>query len=447
MIRTSDSGPSRAGPRTGGARWRTKRFLILLLLLLPPARAPLAADGSHFRSPGVEADLALIEEVLEPALGGEFFVYAPLRPLPDPPPEPGALMRRLFESYRVLTPDGEQPARLRGALSVPPPPGVRVEVLLDHAREPRERYPAGYRGVLLRLEKAGRACEVQILGWHAHRWLVWARRAYAPKGEGRRRPVDRYALAVGRHLAAAGAAHRDGGSLPDPPAAAGFGLEEQDDLFAEPPPYVIGGYRNYLDFLEGHREIEWPLARGIYEFWPTRETLDRLVAMAPRGELFPNKEISMFQREVREFAERGGEFSDMMQLTGAGFEDLEPGHYFFALDRLGRIRMGRELSRLEVARAEERGEEPARANHALLYPGEAVLSAGEIEIERDEETGGPILRRLTAASGHYFYSNKTGSVREDVSVNGDRYLLSLGHVVRALRETGIPLDRVRVAKY
>ncbi len=312
-------------------------------------------------------------------------------------------------------------------------------------------FPAGFRGVVYELERGDVSCTVQVTTFTAHRWQVWARRAYPayPGARGRGTSFDRYALEVGTYLLAVDRAWARSTGMPGPPEPKAYEVAEEDGLYAEPPPYVIEGYENYRAYLEVHREIEGLLVGGLYEFWPTPGTLERLVALAPRGELFPNKELSMFQREARTFADRGGELSSMVELTAESFADMKPGFYFFGLDRFGRIRCGRELNRLEVLAAEERGVKLPRGNHALLFPGEELVSAGELRIgpAGEDAGGGNILLLLNADSGHFFYSNKTVTVREDIAVEGDRYFLTLGHVVGVLQEMQIPLEQMRIAKY
>lgn len=429
---------ARRSRRTRGVRGaRLIAFVGAALLFLSSPAA-----GVDYRSPEVEAELGLVQKVFR-----ERFVYSPL----DPAFAAGLdqeTVRRIYGAYRILCSDPEDmQAALAEAGS--PPEDARASVLLDHSDRPRKDYPAGWVGVLYRLEGSGVECEVQVTTYHAHRWNVWARGTYVGGEERPSESLDRYGFAVGAHLQAVDRAHAEGSEIPAAPRAREYDIEEVYDLFTEPPPYVIEGYRNYLDYLESHREIRWPLMQGIYEFWPTRETLDRLIALAPRGELFRNKEISMFQQEVRKFAERGGDFRSIFELDAESFSSLEPGLYFFGLDRYGRILCGRELHRTEILKAEQKGIELPRANHAFLFPGEALLSAGEMEIARaradaPEEN---VLVLLNTASGHYFYSNKTETIRTDIADEGDRYFLSLGHVVRVLGDMGISLDQLRLAKF
>jgi len=111
----------------------------------------------------------------------------------------------------------------------------------------------------------------------------------------------------------------------------------------------------------------------------------------------------------------------------------------------GQIRFGRELLREEVERIEaETGRKAPRANHAYLFPGEPLLTAGAFWIEADPE---PRLTEVTAGSGHYFYSNIQPTIREDIAEHSNEYVWTLGHFFRGLDSLGIAYDDVLIRKY
>lgn len=229
----------------------------------------------------------------------------------------------------------------------------------------------------------------------------------------------------------------------EPPAADSFGIDPKFDFYAEPPDYVIQGYQNYKDFLYSHAEIENEFARGIYAFVPTEATLRSMIDGA-LPEAYPNKEAAMLQHEFRDFFERGGDMTSINTLTAEGFDTLSTGEYFFCVGLSGRIRFGRELPREKVREIQERtGRKVPRANHAFLFPGEPVLSAGAFFIDEDFDSK---LVKVNAQSGHYFYSNINESIREDISERSDRYFKSLGHFLRALDSLGIPYGEVLLSK-
>ncbi len=251
---------------------------------------------------------------------------------------------------------------------------------------------------------------------------------------------ESYRDAVRSYLGQASSGHFDA----IPPKAVEYGLPPELDFYPERPPYVIEGYQNYKDFLHSHAEIETEFISGVTAFVPTLETLDRLRKNAPR-EAFLNRETEKFQEEFREFLERGGQMSILQTLTREGFDTLKAGEYFFAVGMSGRIRFGRELMREEVKRIEEEtGHKVPRANHAFLFPGEAILTAGAFFIS-DCEPGK--ISKVNAQSGHYFYSNIRPTIREDISEHSNYYLTTLGHFFNALDELAIPYDGIVVSKF
>lgn len=232
-------------------------------------------------------------------------------------------------------------------------------------------------------------------------------------------------------------------SVHTPPEATEYNLPAHFDLYAEPPDYVIQGYQNYKDYLHAHAELTTEFASGITAFAPTTATLDWMKENAPR-EAHPNKEAAALQHEYRKFFERGGDTRIMQTLTHKGFDSLKSGEYFFAVGLNGTIRFGRELLREEVARIEkETGRKVPRANHAFLFPGEPVLTAGAFFID---ERADQKLVKVNAQSGHYFYSNISETIRDDIAIRSDHYLLTLGHFFIALDRLSIKYDGILISK-
>ena len=152
----------------------------------------------------------------------------------------------------------------------------------------------------------------------------------------------------------------------------------------------------------------------------------------------------MLQHEYREFLEHGGDIGIMDTLTERGFDTLQAVEYFFAVGANGTIRFGRELLREEAMRIEkETGAKVPRGNHAFLFPGEPLLTAGAFFVEVDDSVR---IVEVNAQSGHYFYSNVTPTIREDIAVRSDYYLSTLGHFFNALDSLAIPYQRVLITK-
>jgi len=229
----------------------------------------------------------------------------------------------------------------------------------------------------------------------------------------------------------------------EPPKASDYNLPEEFDLYAPSPDYVIQGYQNYKDFLYSHAEISTEFVSGVTSFVPTDEILQSMKDNAPKA-AFPNKEWPKFQEEYKKFFERGGDIRVMKTLTAEGFDTLQTGEYFFAVGLSGKVRFGRELLREEVDRIEkETGKKVPRANHAFLFPGEPILTAGAFYIDNRMENK---LVKVNAQSGHYFYSNVSKTIREDIAERSDYYLSTLGHFFKALDRLGISYENILISK-
>jgi hypothetical protein len=216
------------------------------------------------------------------------------------------------------------------------------------------------------------------------------------------------------------------------------------DFYAPVPDYVIEGYANYKAYLREYAEITTPFATGVLAFVPTRETIVAMQENAPRA-AYPNQEAAALQHELREFFACGGDLRVIRTLTAESFAELGEGEYFFGVNVSGKVRFGKELLREEIDRIEaETGHKAPRANHAFLFPGEPLLTAGAFFVSADPE---PRVREVVANSGHYFYSNIVPTIRENVAERSDTYLSTLGHFFRALDSLGIPYDGVLIRKF
>jgi hypothetical protein len=312
-------------------------------------------------------------------------------------------------------------------------------------------------GVLLGFDWNGRDTAVLVTTYQTVRWLIWWRRVQRmPEAESWGEKLPTYASAVAVYLDAVD----DGitspvpstsstmrlrvvGEPPEPPRATGYGLPEVADLYPPRPDYVIEGYQNYKDYLRDHANIETWFADGILSFVPGDSLLEVLKSGAPNV-AWPNKEAPLVQHEFRKYFQRGGNLYEINTLTNSRLAALAEGEYFYAVGLNGKIRFGFETPREEVERLEEEtGRKIPRANHAFLFPGEPVLTAGAFFVER---TPNARIVTVNTQSGHYFYSNVTKTVRHDIAVKSDRYLLTIGHFFNALDSAGITYDDVLISK-
>lgn len=358
-----------------------------------------------------------------------FLVTGPLDPAYDGDPRAGVL----FHSIRVISQDRDALAALVAALRT----DTRLGGWRVFADEPRQEVVAGFRGVLAELQLDGQTCSVLVLSENENRWLVWVRdvrsRGIADVESG---AFARYAVAVSDHL------H---GQRAQAPHAEDFDLPPAADLYPPRPDYVIQGYQNYLDFLYSHAELHTRFADGILAFVPGDSLRDAMTDDPPPA-AWPNKEEPVIQHEYRTFFERGGDTSALRTLNAARLQTLVPGEYFFCVGVSGRVRFGYELPREAVERVErETGRKLPRANHAFLFPGEPVLCAGAFFVEADG-AGTRHITEVNAQSGHYFYSNVSPTVREDIARRSDGYVMTLGHFLAALDRLGIDHRRLVMSK-
>ncbi|MBD3298667.1 MAG: hypothetical protein GF341_08440 [candidate division Zixibacteria bacterium] len=364
-----------------------------------------------------------------------YFVTGPLDPLFDHSED----VNSLYHSLRVICPDLASLGRIVPTLKEDDRFG-RIKVHIDKSRGGDE---SGYRGVTADLRWDGQNWPVQLNTINQTRWLIWAQETMysAAADDLDEGDLEDYAEDVSDYLYAI-----DQGDLNAvEPQPEDHDLPSRVGVYEPPPDYVIEGYQNYKDYLHSHAAIATDFAKGILAFIPGDSLERAFIATAPEA-AYPNKEAPMLQHEYRKFFQRGGSVRTMQTLTKPGCDTLMAGEYFFAVGLNGQVRFGRELLREDVARIEaETGKKAPRANHAFLFPGEPVLTAGAFVIEHDDN-GRPYISHINAQSGHYFYSNVTPTIREDIAVHSNTYVLTLGHLLAALAKMEIPFDSVRISK-
>lgn len=417
-----------------------KRTLLALLMLLTLQQLCYAWSVKSIVGPsfnrlveGQQVDLQRKLETLLPESEG-YLITGPL----DPDFAYDAQLLPLYEAVRVVCPDLQSYDAAVAALNSLD--GLTYTAVYTDTMGLGDG-GAGWRGWRAEVDWEGEPVSLLVNTINQTRFLIWMEQV---RDQGwvtyERESRTQFARAVAAYFAAIDSGRVDA----IPPSAAEFQLDFDHDIYAPVPDYVISGYQNYKDYLNQFRGINTDFAHGVVAFIPTARTMTRLVTDAPL-EAFANKEQARIQEEYREFFERGGDLHSLQTLTSAGFDTLKSGEYFFAVSPSGKIRFGHELLREEVERIEaETGREAPRANHAFLFPGEAVLTAGAFFID---ETQPEKLVAVSAGSGHYFYSNIQQSIYEDVSMRSDYYLLTLGHFFAALDSLGIAHSNVLIRKF
>lgn len=372
-------------------------------------------------------------EELYPESDG-YLVTGPLDPLLEVDDD----LWHLYSSVRVVCPDL---ASRDEAVEAFPLSG-RFDVSTDSVNRTESDIEFADCGVtLFQINWNGAITYVQFTTTQQVRFQIWSRRVMLDQLDS----IDQEAFAEYSAVVSHYLCRIDSGLVDvEPSVASDYGLPESLDLYASAPDYVIRGYDNYKAFMKSHSELETDFARGILAFVPTDETLQQFTENAPR-EAHLNKEAAKLQEEYRSFFERGGDVRIIETLTAEGFDTLRTGEYFFAVSLSDKIRFGRELLREEVQRLErETGRKVPRANHAFLFPGEPVLTAGAFFID---DRNAVKLVEVNAQSGHYFYSNITETIREDIAERSDHYLMTLGHFFRALDSIGVSYEGILISKF
>ncbi|MEZ5359772.1 MAG: hypothetical protein R3F48_13215 [Candidatus Zixiibacteriota bacterium] len=418
-----------------------KQLYVLLLVSLFTLVGAAAAEtvspitGQRFDSliNAQHVDLQRHLEMIFPEDSG-FFVTGPLDPFFDGPKD----AEQLYHSVRIVCPSLDF---LESCLSrLDADPKITVDRSAEYLHQCRLDFPVGFRGLLVFIDWSGKRYLLECNTWQQTRWLIWVKGILEGKDNTiEMMPLEAYSREVSDYLY-----HMDRGwddiRLKK---STEFGLFDTLDFYRDPPDYVISGYQNYKIFLADHAAIHTDYAKGLLAFVPSDSLRAAIISHAPKA-AFPNKEYRKLQEEMLEFFARGGDMSILHTLTAEVFDTLPAGEYFFGVGLTGKVRFGREMLREEVAQIEaETGRKAPRANHAFLFPGEPLLTAGAFFIERDSL---PRIVEITAGSGHYFYSNVCKTIREDVTERSDYYFQTLGRFFKALDSLGIDYSGAMIRK-
>jgi hypothetical protein len=212
---------------------------------------------------------------------------------------------------------------------------------------------------------------------------------------------------------------------------------------AEPSP-VVSSDQKLNELMATHAEIKIWGWGGLTAFVPAATTIDRFIASAP-DTLYANKAKAVFQSEYQSYLAAGGKPDRVNVLTRTGFDTLAAGLYIFAVDPYGRVRIAAQSTETTSDQGAVAGSPEAQVNHALLFPGLSVLTAGTMEIRRNGDQ--PYLHAVSTRSAPCFYWRFAPTIRADVANHSERYLLSLGHLFSSLEKMRIPLSGVLVRKF
>jgi len=369
-----------------------------------------------------------------PEAGG-YVIAGPLDPLYIGTP----LRSELYHSVRIICPD---PAAVEAALAaVKQDSTLGVDSSMAYIHQARADDPVGYRGALIKGTWRGEPVTIQLATLQQIRWLIWARRILEgddpliPRGK-----FDLYARAVSEHLYAT---DRRWNNLPTPKAV-DYGLRDSADIYPplrHPVFEVELDFRRFLNLRSG---LYTSFAQGIRAFVPTDSLLEMLRDSAP-AVAYPNKMAVMLQQEYLEFFARDGNIATIKTLTRPGFDSLPSGVYLFAVGLSGNIRFCKKPTPEEMRLIEVKtGKKAPLVTEAFFFPGEPVLAAGSFAVQHDSMTR---MAAVNAFSDHFFYCNLSPSLRDDVAIRSNQYVLSLGRFFRALDDLNIPYGSLLISKF
>lgn len=299
----------------------------------------------------------------------------------------------------------------------------------------------GFRGIWCEAEDNS-LVGFSILTPNQDRFLIWARDNYfralkVDSMEGKIR--DWYARSVSEYLASIDFKVPDN-PIPD---AAERQLPAWMELYPAAPPTDASSGDKLSEFMAANAEIKIWGWGGLTAFIPAQSAIDRFISSAT-DTLYADQNAVLFQDEYRRFLEAGGTPDQVIALTRRTFDSLPSGLYGFAVDAYGRVRIARRAT-AQMRSASESAAPVAQAGHDMLFPGSGVLTAGIMEITRNNDQ--EAIKVITTRSESYFYSRISPSLREDVTRNSETYLLSLGHLFASLKSMQILLDGVLIRKF
>ena len=337
-------------------------------------------------------------------------------------------------TLRILAPDQAGARSITQRLRLPTG-GVALEELQPSDTLPHE-LPPGYPGRFVKGSIVGEHVLIQVFTVNDHRWLLWAQRVeVAGIREPAAGPVARYARAVAEYLQAA-----DGGqSRLEPPRAAEYGLDPTYDLYAQSPEPVVREREGYRGLLSRNRAFTLDdRVRNVVGFVPGLELVEWLDGEAP-SVLFPDKDGEVaLQHRYRDYRAAGGRWSGLPILSASALESLSPGRYIYVVDRYGVVRIG------PAAGSEADGDQPLSA--AVLAQGEPVRAAGALRLVAEPQQS-LAVGAADIGSSEYFFSNLSLSLYDDVEERSDRYVLALGHLLKALDGARVPRDGILLRKF
>jgi hypothetical protein len=375
-----------------------------------------------------------------------FRVHAPMKPVGGTCED----MSRLVEAFRVIVPEDVTVTEAAARLTRGNSPFIRyIDIEQDTGFLPV--LPVGYAGVPVTAKVNKKIIDVHFLTVNMDRWLIWARTCYFPVWKSDRdTPMQEYAAEVSQYLRRTDF----GDNKPPELKASAVGAPKKSDLF--------GGYKpgerevsEYQDLVASNMEMDIGPAEGVIGFTAGSGAVEWLIDH--RGKtLYEGDGQGQLQRAFYDYVMDGRDFQEFKALTPEVLAALEPGWYFYAVDRYQRVRFGPMGARPRDG-ADRFWNERLKPYECLLFPGQPVLASGEFEIVSGDHVLEASLSgawapehriaSVNAFSSFYYYSPDDKKLSKSIEGRSDDYVQTVGHLFKALEGMGIKLDGVRVSKF
>lgn len=385
-----------------------------------------------------------LEKIFPESMG--FRVHAPLSP------ESGSFgdTERLVKAFRVIVPKDITVVEAARRLTTGDSPFARF-LEMEHDTGFLPVMPVGYAGVPVTAKLGKKLIDIQFLTVSMDRWLIWARTCYFPVWKSDRdTPIQEYAAEVSQYLRGTDFGSEDDAEL-DPSAV---GAPEKADLF--------GGYESkrhqpakYEELVAANKEMDLEIATGVTSFTAGESAVKWMIDK--RGDdSYTDPRQAQLQKIFFDFIAEDRDFQELRTLTPNVIEKLNPGRYFYAVDKYGRVRFGPMYLTPQEGKA-GLWRERLKSYECLLFPGQEIVATGEFEISTGEEpleaslTGGYAPKRrmssVNAFSSYYYYRPSDKNLERRIEGESDSYVRNIGHLFERLEDMGIEIREVKVSKF
>ncbi len=420
---------------------------LLAWALLLPASGHCQLAGTRPDDLNFSEGLTVIKslETIFPD-GKGFRVQAPLEPAGGTNED----FARLVRAFRVIVPHDVTVTEAARMLISGSSPFTRVIDTEQHTGF-LPGLPVGYAGAPVTAKLGKKVIDIHFLTVNMDRWMIWARECYFPIWKGDRDlPIQEYAAVVSQYLRKTDF----GEDKPPELKASSVGAPDKADLFGKYNDQRRG-VAEFEELAASSREMELDVAEGVTAFKAGGGAVEWLIEHREKT-TFSDRNQSDIQRAFYDFMDEGRDTQELRALTAEVLRDLDPGWYFYAVDKYGRVRFGP----MPCGRGTDRDclwRERLKSYECLLFPGQEIVAAGELEVTVEDEVleaslegaaaPAPGIAAVNSFSSYYYYRPDANNLERTFRSSSDRYLRQVGHLFDALTEMGIDMEGVEVSKF